>query len=192
VVDVLNRVLFIIIAALVAIASFIGILLALNAITSEQLNSVIPFQQVVIFFQNNPITSSLISILALVIVMALSLLWLRSQYLSTVRAVIGGQYEVETAGPGYTAVDYDVVIKAIDNLIMGVPGVVDSRTRIYSQRDGELFAHSSLLVKRDVDVHSVDNRIRELINEEWLDKFDTDLARHDITVGIEPTEKRVA
>lgn len=191
-VDVLNRVLFIIIGALVAAASFLGVLIATNAITSEQLNSVIPFQQAVTFFQDNPITSSLVLILALVIVMALSLLWLRGQYLGAVRAVAGGQYDVESKGPGTTTVDYDVVIKAIDKQIMSVPGVIDSMTKIYSQRDGELFAHSSVLVKRDVDIHSIDNRIRESINKEWLDKFDTDLARHDITIGIEPTEKRVA
>jgi len=192
VVDVLNRVLLIIIAAAVAVASFIGILLATNTITFEQLNSVIPFQQLAIIFQDNPLASSLLLILALVIVMALSFLWFRGQYLSAVRAVVGGQYEIETTGPGYTTVDYDVVIKAIDKQIMSVPGVIDSDTRIYSQRDGELFAHSSLLVKRDVDVHSIDNKIRESINKEWLDKFDTDLARHDVTIGIEPTEKRVA
>lgn len=191
--DILNRVLLIILVLLVVAASLAGILIAFKAVSPAKIQSIIPFERVVGFFKTNPVASSLVSILILVVVMSLSILWLRGQYSEVVRAAAGGQYEVGGHGSGFILVDYNVVEKSVDYLIGGIPGVIKTSTKIYSQRDGELFAHSSLLTKRDADIRTIDGKIREAINREWLDKLGIELARHDITISIETaTERRVA
>lgn len=191
--DTLNRVLFIIFSALVLAASAVGLMLAFGAITPGQIQSVIPYQQVAEFFRANLVASSLVTILLLVIVMALSFLWLRGQYAEAVKSVAGGRYEIPGEGPGYTLVNYNVLEKSIDYAIRQIPGIISSRTRIYSARDGRLFAHSSLFVARDADIHEIDRKIRDVINREWLGNLGNNIARHDITINIETTtERRVA
>ncbi|MCL6472283.1 MAG: hypothetical protein K6T91_05660 [Firmicutes bacterium] len=191
--DTLNRVLFIIFSALVLVASAVGLMLAFGAITPEQVQSVVPYQQVVEFFRVNLLASSLITILLLVIVMALSFLWLRGQYAEALESVTGGQYEFSSEGPGRTLVNYNVLEKSIDYAIRQIPGVIDSRTKIYSARGGRLFAHSSLFARRDADIREIDRKIRNAINREWLDRLGNNVARHDITINIETTtERRVA
>jgi len=190
--NVLNRVLLIILFALVAVVSLVDILLALGIITSGQVQSIIPYTSVVDFFRANFVAASIISILLLVVVLALSALWLRGQYAEAVRAVSGGMYEVPEEGPGETEVNYDAAEHAIDHVIKSVPGVMDSQTRIYSEQNGKLFAHSSLMIKRNADIHTIDNKIRESINRSWLDNLGVNLAQHDITINIEPVERRVA
>ncbi len=188
----LNRVLLIILFALIAAASLVGVLLSLGTITTGQVESIIPFSSLASFFRANLVAASLVSILLLAVVMALSALWLRAQFAEAVRTVSGGMYEVPEKGPGVTGVNYDVVKHAIDNVIKRIPGVVDSQTNIYAEQDGRLFAHSSLMIKRNVDLHTIDSTIRESINRSWLDKFGSNLAEHDITIRIEPVESRVA
>ncbi|MBE0448086.1 MAG: hypothetical protein IBX64_08320 [Actinobacteria bacterium] len=190
--DILNRVLLIVIFTLVALASLAGLLLAIGAITPGQLQAVIPYQQVVNFFTANFVAASLISIFLLAIVLALGIFWLRGQFAGAVTAVVGGQYETRAKAPGTTTISYDVVEKAIDNTISGITGVIESQTRIFSERDGQLFARSNLTVKRSADIHSIDNKIRESINREWLDKLGSNLASHDIIISLEPVEPRVA
>lgn len=189
---ILNRVLLAVMFALIALASLVGALLAFGTITSDQINSIIPFRQLVGFFQANPITSSLVLILAFVVVLVLSAFWLRAQYARALTSVVGGQYELEIKGPGLTTVDYSVVGRAIDYEIRNTPGVVDSQTRIYTERGGQLLAQSSLMIRRDANIHEVDNRIRSSINREWLDKMGIGFAYHDVFINLEPVERRVA
>ena len=190
--DILNRILLVILAFLVVVVSAVGILVVFKAVSPATIQSIIPFGRVVGFFKTNLVASSLVSILILVVMMSLSILWLRGQYSEIVRAVAGGRYEVQSEGPGFTLVNYDVVEKSVDHLIKGIPGVIDSNTTIYSQRDGKLFAHTSLLTRRDADIHAIDDRIREAVNHRWVDKLGINLARHDITINIETaTERRV-
>jgi len=190
--DTLNRVLLTIIFALVAVASLVGFLLLIGAVTSEQIQAVIPFQQVVDLFAANFVVAALVSILLLAIVLTLGALWLRGQFARAVTEVVGGQYEVETEAPGSTAINYDVIERAIDSAISKIPGVIDTRTQIFAERDGGLFAHSNLTVKRSADIHGIDDKIRDLINQEWLDKMGGNLVRHDITINLEAVEPRVA
>ncbi|MHB8842407.1 MAG: hypothetical protein ACYC56_11605, partial [Candidatus Aquicultor sp.] len=178
--------------ALIAAASLVGVLLSLGAITTGQVESIIPFSSLASFFRANLVAASLVSMLLLAVVMALSVLWLRAQFAEAVRAVSGGMYEVPEEGPGVTEVNYNAVEHAIDNVIKRIPGVMDSQTHIYAEQDGRLFAHSSLMVKRSADLHTIDSTIRESINRSWLNKFGSNLSEHDITVRIEPVESRVA
>ncbi len=188
--DILNRVLLVILALLIVAASVVGILVVFKAVSPAKIQSIIPYGRVIGLFKANLVASSLVSIVLLVLVMSLSILWLRGQYSEIVTSLTGGQYEIKSEGPGFTVVDYDVVEKSVDHLIKGIPGVIESNTSIYSQHDGELFAHSSILTKRDADIHVIDSKIREAINREWIDKLGVDLARHDITINIETTTER--
>lgn len=188
----LNRVLLIILFALIAVASLVGVLLAVGVLTSAQVLSVLPLRSIEGFFRTNFVAASIISIVLLAIVLALSALWLRAQYSEAVTSVAGGMYGVPEKGPGVTEVNYDAVEHAIDQVIKSVPGVIDSRTRTYAEHEGRLLAHSSLMVKRNADIHTIDNTIRGLINRNWLDKLGINLARHDTTINIEPVEARVA
>lgn len=189
---ILNRVLLAVIFALVALASLVGALLAFGTITSDQINSIIPFRQLVGFFQANPITSSLVLILAFAVVLVLSAFWLRAQYTRALTSLVGGQYKVEVKGPGLTTVGYSVAVRAIDYEIKKIPGIVDSQTRIYTEGGGQLLAQTSLILRRDVNIHEVDNRIRSSINREWLDKMGIGFAYHDVSIYLEPIERRVA
>ncbi|HZD60507.1 MAG TPA: hypothetical protein VE439_08670 [Anaerolineae bacterium] len=190
--DTLNRVLLAILFALIALASLVGVLLAFGAITPGQVQAVIPFRQVVNLFTANFIASALVSIALLAIVLVLGVFWLRGQFAGAVTSMVGGRYETRAEGPGATTTTYDAVERAINSVIAGIPGVISADTRIFAERDGQLFAYSSLTVKRKADIHDIDNRIRNSINREWLDKLGSKLARHDVIINLEPVEPRVA
>lgn len=190
--DKLNRVLLIIISALAAVASLVGLLVASGTLTLGQVQSAIPYQRIADFYQANFVAATLVSILLLGFLLALGVLWLKGQYADSVRAIVGGEYQAQADEHGDTFVDYDAVERAIDNSISRMPGVINTATQIYSGRGGRLIAHTALEVKRTANIHHVDNRIRRTINREWLQRFGINLNRHDVTINIEPVEKRVA
>ncbi|MDI6715772.1 MAG: hypothetical protein QME63_02360 [Actinomycetota bacterium] len=189
--DTLNRVLLALIAIIILAVSLTSALLALGVVTPSQVNSIIPYLRIINLFQVNLATTGLASILLLIVVLVLSVLWFRGQFLGIVKPVVGGRYEIKEKGPGFTTVSYDVLGRAMDFAISKVQGVVGSKTQIYSEREGRVFAHSSLMVRRDAKISDIDKKIRSLVNQEWLDKFGIAKMRHDITINLEPTERRV-
>ncbi|HEY3374971.1 MAG TPA: hypothetical protein VGK02_07925 [Candidatus Aquicultor sp.] len=190
--DTLNRALLIVLSGLIALASLVGVLLAFRVISPAQLRAVIPYQRLIALFQANFVAAALVSILLLIVVFALAALWLRGQLSASVTAIVGGEYEVEEKGPGTTVVDYSVVEHSIDNLIKHMPGVLETNTQIFSQENGELFAHSSLTVRRNTNLQDLDRRIEKAINREWINKLGINLARHDMTIHIAQVEQWVA
>jgi hypothetical protein len=189
--DTFNRVFLAILFALVAIASVAGILAVYNTSALRQIQNLVFVTEVVDFVGRNLPLVVFGSILLLAIGTILGILWLRGQFLGTARTIAGGTYEPGDAhGPGVTDVDYGVVGKAMDSVIENIRGVIHSKTRIYSDEEG-IVAQTSLLLRRGVDFHNVDEAIRSSVNHAWLGRMGTDLVRHDIFINVEQTERRV-
>jgi hypothetical protein len=189
--DTFNRVFLAILFALVAIASVAGILAIYNTSMLNQIQNLVFVAAVAGFIRRNLPLVIFGSILLLAIGTLLGILWLRGQFLGTARTIAGGTYELGAArGPGITDVDYGVVDKAMDSVIENISGVVQSKTRIYSDEEG-IVALTSLLLIRGVDFHNVDEAIRSTINHTWLGRMGTELARHDIFINVEQTERRI-
>ncbi|HCG98248.1 MAG: hypothetical protein A2074_05240 [Candidatus Aquicultor primus] len=187
----LDRVILSVIFLLIFLVSAVAALVTLGAISVGQLQSVVPYQRMVSLFTSNLVAASGVSIAVLAVFIALGILWLRGELARTVKAVIGGSYETIAAGPGMTTVDNGVIIKAIDNAIRGIPGIVNSQTRIYVEGEGRTVATSNILLERKADIHAVDKSVRDLIDEAWLRKLGHGLARHDVVVHLESQERRV-
>jgi hypothetical protein len=189
--DTFNRVFLAILFAVVAIACVAGIIFFSNTPLLHRTQMLAFFLPVSAFIQRNLPLVIFGAILLLAVGTLLGILWLRGQFLGTARTIKGGAYEPWSAhGPGVTDVDYGVIGKAMDSVIQKTHGVVQSRTRIYSDEEGVL-AQTSLTVRRGVDFHDVDNAIRHAISRTWLDRMGVELVRHDILVNVEQKERRV-
>lgn len=188
----IDRVVLSIISLLIFLVSALAALVAIGAISVGQLQSVIPYQRLASLYTSNLTLASSISIAVLVVFIVLGILWLRGELAQTVKAVIGGSYETVATGPGVTTINNHIIMKAIDSVIRGIPGTVDSKTRIYVEGEGRVVANSNVLLERKADIRAVDNSIRNLISDEWLTKLGHNLARHDVVVNIESQERRVA
>jgi hypothetical protein len=189
--DTFNRVFLAILFLFVAIACVAGIVAYYNTPLLHRIQTLSFFLLISAFVQRNLPLVIFGAILLLALGTLLGILWLRGQFLGTARTIAGGAYEPWSAhGPGVTDVDYGVIGKAVDSVIERIHGVVQSRTRIYSDEEG-ILAQTSLMVRRGVDFHEVDNAIRHAINRAWLDRMGVELVRHDILISVEQAERRV-
>jgi hypothetical protein len=189
--DRFNRIFFAIIFAVIAIACVAGIIALYNTPLLHRVQTLALFLMVSAFVQRNMPLVVFGAILLLAVGTLLGILWLRGQFLGTAKTIKGGAYEPWSArGPGVTDVDYGVIGKSMDSVIGKIHGVVQSRTRIYSDEEG-VQAQTSIMVRRGVDFHEVDTAIRHAINRSWLDRMGAELVRHDILINVEQTERRV-
>lgn len=194
--DTLNRIVLAIVFVVVFFISVVGILVTLDFLTVEPVKSFAGYLWLVDIIGDSFLPLALSSIWLLVVIMTLGILWLRGQFLGTTRATTGGIYEpVGVPGPGITDVSRNLIGQSIDLAVSGIPGVVSSDTRVYSDNGGVYTdtstAKTFLIIKRGVDPHEVDKTLRRMINRAWFLKMGSEVIRHDVSIGITRTTQRV-